>query len=695
MESSSDPSHSRVISFFRLFHTKHVLVLVINYVLIAAVLATFYFSNIVYIKIANIAPEDIYSPINTLYYNRIKTEELQKQAEEKVPVTPRIDPNVLDAVLSDIDNVFFGINDTRNNKIKTQADKIEDLQVYISNAKADLEVINFILNTDTVTLNQLQDITKKSITDLLSLGLWEAEIQKTNEFQQRIVSTIQSFHPKDVLIKPCLLLIQKKIQPNMFVDEAATNRAKAEARAKILPVKEEIIQNQKIVSKGQTISEEDLEKIKSLGLYSEEMNWKQLARTLFYALALLLLMLFYLFINKSSEYIERFNYFLLLNGIIFVFVLLFRFLLPISPYLLPAFLFTTLLVVFFDIHITFYVSITSFLLLSAAFGLNIAITVIYLLTISIILFVLKNFRKYSDYIKNGFLAAAIFAVFELIFSYLTYENSLLSNQWLVLALCLLNALISSLLALGITVLLESIGNFVTPLRLFELTDPNSFLLRKLFEETPGTYQHSVMIANISSHAAEEIGADPLLTRVGAYYHDIGKTAHPLDFTENNAGGNILDKMNPFDAVTHIKEHLEAGIRLAKANKLPSVIQDFILQHHGTTRISFLYETAKKEDPTLTDDSFFRYPGPKPIRKEVSIMMLADSVEAAVRSMQTKDTGLIREMVTNIVNSKLQDGQLSESELTFSEIEKVKESFVFTLDSLYHSRISYSTSQKKE
>lgn len=666
-----------------------------NYVLVAAVLATFYFSNIVYIKIANIAPEDIYSPINTRYYNRIKTEELQKRAEEKVPVTYRLDPNVLDAILSDIDNVFFGINETRNNKVKTQADKIEDLQGYISTEKSALEVINFILNTDTLTLNQLQTITKKSITDLLTWGLRESQIQSAKSFQELILSTIQPLKPKEALIKPCLLLVQKKIQPNMTVDEIATSRAKTEARAKIVPVYEDIIQNQKIVSKGQSISEEDLAKIKALGLYSEEMNWKQLARTLFYSLALLLLMLFYLFINKLTDYIQRYNYFLLLNGIIFVFVLLFRFLYPISPYLLPAFLFTTILVVFFDIHITFYISITTFLLLSSAFGLNIALTVIYLLTIAIILFVLENFRKYSDYIKNGFLAAGIFAVFALVFSYLTYENSLLSNQWIVLALCLLNALISSLLALGITVLLESIGNFVTPLRLFELTDPNSFLLRKLFEETPGTYQHSIMIANISSHAAEEIGADPLLTRVGAYYHDIGKTVNPLDFTENNAGGNILDKMNPFDAVNHIKEHLEAGIRLAKANKLPVIVQDFILQHHGTSRISFLYETAKKDDPTLTDDTFFRYPGPKPVRKEVSIMMLADSVEAAVRSMETKDTVLIREMVNKIVNAKLQDGQLSESNLTFSEIEKVKDSFVFTLDSLYHSRISYSPSQKKE
>lgn len=695
MESSSGPSQSRIASFFRLFQRKHVLVLVIHYLLISAVLATFYFSHIVYIKIANIAPDDIYSPINTKFYNRIKTEELRKQAEEKVPITPRIDPNILDAVLSDIDNVFFGINDTRNNKFKTQADKIEDLQGYITTEKSALGVITFILNTDTVTLNQLQDITKKAITEILSLGLWEAELQKTDLFQKKILSTIQSLHPKEVLINPALILIQNKIQPNMTIDEVATNRAKTEARAKIVPISEDIIQNQKIVSKGQTITEEDLEKLKALGLYSEKMNWKQLGRTLFYALAILLLLLFYLFITPSSEYITRYSYFLLLNGSLFVYVLLFRFLYPVSPYLLPAFLFTTILVVFFDAQISFYISMTSFLILASAFGLNIALTVIYMVTISIVLFVLENFRKYSDYIKNGFLAAAIFTVFVLIFSYFTYENTLLANQWIVLSLCLLNAVVSSLLALGITVILESVGNFVTPLRLFELTDPNSYLLRKLFEETPGTYQHSVMIANISSHAAEEIGADPLLTRVGAYYHDIGKTVSPLDFTENNAGGNILDKMNPYDAVNRIKEHLEVGIRLAKANKLPLIVQDFIRQHHGTSRISFLYETAKKDDPTLTDDSFFRYPGPKPVRKEVSILMLADSVEAAVRSMEIKDATSIREMVNKIVNAKLMDGQLTESNLTFAEIEKVKESFIFTLDSLYHSRISYTSPQKKE
>lgn len=695
MESSSGPSDSRISSFFRLFKRKHSFVLFVNFILIAAVLGSFYFSNIVYIKIANIAPEDIYSPVNIKYLNRIKWENQKDQAANKVNDKYEKNKMVLEAVLKDLNVVFNDINETRNNKLKTQAEKIEDVQGYISDDKADLNEINFIVTTDQANLEQLHELCTQAITNLLNWGVSEADMNSVTSFQADILTSIQPMNPKEILIKPCLLIVQKKIQPNMVLDEINTNRAKTEAREKILPVIEEIVQNQKIVSKGQIISEEDLEKLKALGLYTEDTNWTQWVRTFFYALALLLLLLFYLYINRLSAYITDFSYFLLLNGILFVFVLLFRFLYPVSPYVLPAFLITTLLVVFFDIHLAFYVSTTSFLILASAFGLNIALTVIYLLTISTILFVLKNFRKYSDYIKNGLLAAVIFAVFAIIFSNLTYENSLLANQWMVLLLCLLNAVISSLIALGITVILESIGNFVTPLRLFELTDPNSALLRKLFEETPGTYQHSVMTANISSHAAEEIGADPLLTRVGAYYHDIGKTAYPLDFTENNAGGNILDKMNPYEAATRIKEHLLNGVKLAKSKKLPSVVTDFILQHHGTSRIGFLFDMAKKDDPSLEDDSFFRYPGPKPVKKEISILMLADSIEAAVRSMPNKDIESIREMVDKIIDAKLKDNQLSQSNITFSELNKVKDSFIFTLHSLYHARIAYTTPQKKE
>jgi putative nucleotidyltransferase with HDIG domain len=249
--------------------------------------------------------------------------------------------------------------------------------------------------------------------------------------------------------------------------------------------------------------------------------------------------------------------------------------------------------------------------------------------------------------------------------------------------------------MGITVLLEYGWNFVTPLRLFELSDPNSPLLRKMFETAPGTYQHSVMIANISSHAGEAIGLDPLLIRVGSYYHDIGKLPSAYSFTENSSGSNILDSLNPIEAAEKIKGHVTEGLVIANQYKLPKIVKDFIIEHHGTSRISFLFDAAKLANPLQTDDSVFRYPGPKPHSKETTIVMLADSVEAAIRSIDKKTFDNISLTVRNVIATKQKDNQLSESTLSFMELEKVTESFIFTLDSLYHARVSYALTNQKE
>jgi putative nucleotidyltransferase with HDIG domain len=263
------------------------------------------------------------------------------------------------------------------------------------------------------------------------------------------------------------------------------------------------------------------------------------------------------------------------------------------------------------------------------------------------------------------------------------------------SLVFLNGALSGLFTLGIILFLERIAQFITPLRLIELGDSNSPLLRYLFEVAPGSYQHSIMVANIASHAAEIIKANSMLVRVGAYYHDIGKTVFPFYFTENSSGKNILDDLDPFKSVEVIKGHVANGINLAEENSLPEGIKRFILTHHGTTRISFLFQAAQAVDPSIVDDVEFRYPGPKPTSKEETILMLADSVEAAVRSLSNKDSKEIENMVDKVISGKIKDNQLDESSLNFEELQIVKKSFIFTLDSLYHSRITYPVNIKNK
>jgi putative nucleotidyltransferase with HDIG domain len=248
------------------------------------------------------------------------------------------------------------------------------------------------------------------------------------------------------------------------------------------------------------------------------------------------------------------------------------------------------------------------------------------------------------------------------------------------------------LAVGSFAMLGNLFGIMTIFQLLELANPSSRLLRRLLLETPGTYHHSVMVGNLAERAAETIGADPLLARVAAYYHDIGKMKNPLAFIENQAGArNIHDDLDPETSARIIAGHIRDGIDLGYEYGLPVQIIGFIPQHHGTSVMSYFYGKAVQEaggDPSGVQKDTFRYPGPKPQSREAAILMLSDGVEASVRSLDSKDEASIRAMVASIVDARLEDGQLDEADLTLRNLSQIKDAFVQQLLGMYHSRIKY-------
>jgi putative nucleotidyltransferase with HDIG domain len=261
-----------------------------------------------------------------------------------------------------------------------------------------------------------------------------------------------------------------------------------------------------------------------------------------------------------------------------------------------------------------------------------------------------------------------------------------------LAAGVVNAGLSVVLAVGSFAVIGNMFGIMTVFQLLELANPSSRLLRRLLLETPGTYHHSVMVGNLAERAAETIGADPLLARVAAYYHDIGKMKNPLAFIENQAGArNIHDDLSAEVSARIIASHIRDGIDLAYEHGLPVQIIGFLPQHHGTSVMSYFYGKALQEvgdNPELVDRDAFRYPGPKPQSREAAILMLADGVEASVRSLDDKDEESIRAMVDRIVDARLEDGQLEDADLTLKNIGQIKEAFVQQLLGMYHSRIKY-------
>jgi cyclic-di-AMP phosphodiesterase PgpH len=268
-----------------------------------------------------------------------------------------------------------------------------------------------------------------------------------------------------------------------------------------------------------------------------------------------------------------------------------------------------------------------------------------------------------------------------------FSDIMLSAGW-----GITNAIVASLLAIGFLPLLEQATGITTDQTLLELSDLNRKLLKRLSLEAPGTYAHTINVANLAEAASHAIGANGLLARVGAYYHDIGKLVKPQYFIENQPRGrNPHDKLKPSMSSTIIRSHVMEGLKLADSDGIPETVKRFIPEHHGTQHISFFYNRAKEADPDATlNPSDFSYAGPKPQIKETAILMLADTVESAARVLQDPTPTRIREMVDRLVQGKIADGQLDQSPLTLREIDLIKESLASVLTGMYHHRIDYPT-----
>lgn len=252
-----------------------------------------------------------------------------------------------------------------------------------------------------------------------------------------------------------------------------------------------------------------------------------------------------------------------------------------------------------------------------------------------------------------------------------------------------NAMLSALLAVGFLWVFELFTGITTDQTLLEWADPTRPLLRRLSMEAPGTYAHTINVANLAEAAATEIGANGLLTRVGVLYHDVGKMLKPHYFVENQPGSrNPHDKLKPDTSASIVREHVTEGVRLAREDGVPEVVIQFILEHHGTQRIGFFYEKAREESEGPVDAARFSYPGPKPQSKETAIVMLADSCESAARAMRDPTPERVRDLIDMVVSGKLADGQLDDTPLTLGEIARIKDQFVKILGGVVHRRIDY-------
>jgi putative nucleotidyltransferase with HDIG domain len=433
-----------------------------------------------------------------------------------------------------------------------------------------------------------------------------------------------------------------------------------------------------------------------VGLLRTGRDYGALAGRTLLVLAIVVLMVVYLHQNRSHV-LESTSLLGLLGCVLVTVLLLGRlFSLPAwppAPYLNPSALVGLLLTLLIDARVGGMAAVVAAVLLAVISDLSWSVGVLTLVGgLTAVLSVSKVSQR-GDLMRAGFIVGGANFLLMIALGLVSKDTGLILHSYL----GLLSGVLASIVAIGVLPYLESVFKITSSIRLLELSNPNHPLLRRLMLEAPGTYHHSILVGNLAEAAAEAVGADGLLARVGSHYHDIGKLKRPYFFVENQVGkDNPHDKIAPSLSTLIVTSHVKDGLELAAEYKLPPVVTQFIAQHHGTDLVRFFYHRATEaaEDDSV-EERDFRYPGPKPQGKEVAIVSLADAVEAAVRSLSKPTPGKIEGLVRKIIKDRLNSGQLDESDLTFQDMDRIANSFAKVIMGMFHTRVEYPDKITKE
>ncbi len=463
-------------------------------------------------------------------------------------------------------------------------------------------------------------------------------------------------------------------------------------------------ENERIIAKHDRVTKEAKLKIDSYKIakgekIGEEGFLIQILGNFLHIASLVTLIIIYFFLFRKKIFYD--NQKILLIALHFLFISFITFLInqitiktPIQ-YLIFIPSASMLLTIIFDSRVGFYSTVIMVLIAGALRGNDYTFAVMNLFAGALAVYSVRDIKNRSQIFRSFLFILIGYTVTVLGFSFerfAPWENILVE-----LAFAGSNALISPVLTYGLLIFFERLFKITTDLTLLELSNFDKPLLKDLSRKAPGTFNHSMTLGTLGETAAEKIGANPLLARVGAYYHDIGKTLTPQNFVENQLNNrNIHEDLSPEQSVKLILQHVNEGIKLAEEHDIPKEIIDFIPMHHGTMTMSFFYEKAKKlYGDEKVDVNDYRYPGPKPNTKETVIIMLADGCESAVRSIEEPDTAKVENVIDNIFKARIADEQLDESPITFNDINKIKEAFIIILLGQHHKRIKYPKQEEIE
>ncbi len=642
------------------------------------------------------APRDVRAPETRTYYSEVLYREAQERAAEAVPDQYDFDENVARRQTALARRIIEYIGMVRSDPYATEEQRRADIAAIAELHR--LEEENLIPSLIRLSDAQWNEVAAEIEAELENVMGGEVYDDRLDEVYDRVRHRVEAKADlTEAQVEIVIAVVLDLIRPNRIYNAESTERAREAARERIRleDFPREIVAGTLLVEEGKTVGPIDIEELELYDLRrTPDTRTQKLAGA--FLLVALCTASFGLYFNRAHPgQGSSLRTLAFIGGAFLVYLAAARMMIPAGymlKYLYPAASMAILMAALFDTNTT----ILLVLLLSITVGLmaapEAALELVALSAVGGIVgaLTLRRRGRINDIFLAG-LAAGVAGMIVVLAFGLVSGNDLLSIAPQV-GLALLNGLFSAGLALVGLFLTGTFLDITTSIQLMELMRPDHPLLQRLLREAPGTYQHSLQVANLAENAAQRIGADAMLTRTGALYHDVGKILNPHFFVENQADGvNPHDNLDPATSARIIISHVTEGEKLARKYHLPAAIRAFIPEHHGTNRVTYFYRKAVEAaggDESKVDPTQFTYPGPPPQSRETALLMLADASESAVRARRPSNEDEIEEVVDSIINSIIQRGQLDHSGLTLNDIKAVREVFVNTLKGVFHPRIAY-------
>jgi len=665
------------------------LILVTFFILVTVILIADLMPQKVSLEVGQVSEADVVAPRTISYIDKDKTKKLEQEIIHSVSNVYEYDVTIVGKVEEDVAQLFRQVRTVQQDQSLSRDQKIGKLRANLPNSLS-LTAVSNLAGFPEATLGQLEETSRIILRRTLQRGVKadELDASKTALLLEPEVKNLNSAHALVVGE-----IAQALLRHNFVFSKEETEKKQRQALVSVEPVRVNIKKGQVIVRRGDVVTAEQIASLEELGLQRGQVSYSRAAGIVLSVAMLFVLAIVFMYKNTPAVY--RRNHHLILLGLIVTIILLAtKATHYYSDYLSPMAAGALLVAILLDTRLALMTACLLGICTGIIAEYDFRATMVSMVGGIIGVFTVSKISQGYSLTRSGFIISlANFTMIIATGMAAQTPVSLVLKQGLA---GVVSGIGSAVLTIGSLPYLENTFRITTPAKLLELAKPNQPLLQKMLIEAPGTYHHSIVVGNLAEAAADSIGADPVLVRVGAYYHDIGKLKRPYFFIENQLGDNPHDKIAPSLSTLIVISHIKDGVELATEHQIPQMIIDIIRQHHGTMLVSYFYQrVVETEHGGSIIEEDFRYEGPKPQTKEAALVMLADCVEATVRSLSKPTVNRIEAAVRKLVRERLNDGQLDECGLTLKDLNTIGDVFIRVLTGIFHSRIEYPEGAVKE